>query len=121
MPATPIDDRRPWSIFLVFLRLGLSAFGGPVAHLGYFRQEFVSRRGWLSEAAYTELIAIAQFMPGAASSKVGMAIGLSQAGYRGALAAWLGFTLPSALLLICLLYTSPSPRDKRQSRMPSSA
>ncbi len=100
MPATPPDDRRPWSIFLIFLRLGLTSFGGPVAHLGYFRQEFVSRRRWLSEAAYAELIAIAQFMPGAASSKFGMAIGLSQAGYRGALAAWLGFTLPSALLLM---------------------
>ncbi|MBD9397531.1 chromate efflux transporter [Pseudomonas sp. PDM11] len=100
MPTAPSADRRPWSIFLVFLRLGLTSFGGPVAHLGYFRQEFVSRRRWLSEAAYAELIAIAQFMPGAASSKVGMAIGLSQAGYRGALAAWLGFTLPSALLLM---------------------
>ena len=98
------DDRRPWSIFLIFLRLGLTSFGGPVAHLGYFRQEFISRRGWLSEAAYAELIAIAQFMPGAASSKVGMAIGLSQAGYRGALAAWLGFTLPSALLLMAFAY-----------------
>ena len=100
MPATPNAERSPWSIFLIFLRLGLTSFGGPVAHLGYFRQEFVSRRGWLSEAAYAELIAIAQFMPGAASSKVGMAIGLSQAGYRGALAAWLGFTLPSAGLLM---------------------
>ncbi|AEF21109.1 chromate efflux transporter [Pseudomonas fulva] len=100
MPATPTEDRSPWSILLIFLRLGLTSFGGPVAHLGYFRQEFVIRRGWLSEAAYAELIAIAQFMPGAASSKVGMAIGLSQAGYRGALAAWLGFTLPSALLLM---------------------
>lgn len=100
MPATPNADRSPLSIFLIFLRLGLTSFGGPVAHLGYFRQEFISRRGWLSEAAYAELIAIAQFMPGAASSKVGMAIGLSQAGYRGALAAWLGFTLPSALLLM---------------------
>ncbi|PZW68586.1 chromate transporter [Pseudomonas sp. URMO17WK12:I1] len=102
MPATPTDDRSPCSILLIFLRLGLTSFGGPVAHLGYFRQEFVSRRGWLSEAAYAELIAIAQFMPGAASSKVGMAIGLSQAGYSGALAAWLGFTLPSALLLMAL-------------------
>lgn len=100
MPATPNAERSPWSIFLIFLRLGLTSFGGPVAHLGYFRQEFVSRRGWLSEAAYAELIAVAQFMPGAASSKVGMAIGLSQAGYRGALAAWLGFTLPSAGLLM---------------------
>lgn len=96
----PNAERSFWSIFLIFLRLGLTSFGGPVAHLGYFRQEFVSRRGWLSEAVYAELIAIAQFMPGAASSKVGMAIGLSQAGYRGALAAWLGFTLPSALLLM---------------------
>lgn len=104
MPETSVDDRRPWVIFLVFLRLGLTSFGGPVAHLGYFREEFVSRRRWLSEAAYAELIAIAQFMPGAASSKVGMAIGLAQAGYRGALAAWLGFTLPSALLLMAFAY-----------------
>ena len=104
MPETSVDDRRPWVIFLIFLRLGLTSFGGPVAHLGYFREEFVSRRRWLSEAAYAELIAIAQFMPGAASSKVGMAIGLAQAGYRGALAAWLGFTLPSALLLMAFAY-----------------
>lgn len=94
------NDRCPWSIFLVFLRLGLTSFGGPVAHLGYFREEFVSRRRWLSEASYAELIALCQFLPGAASSQVGMAIGLSQAGYRGALAAWVGFTLPSAVLLI---------------------
>ena len=104
MAHAPRDDHSPWSIFLIFLRLGLTSFGGPVAHLGYFRQAFVTRRGWLSEAAYAELIAIAQFMPGAASSKVGMAIGLSQAGYRGALAAWLGFTLPSALLLMAFAY-----------------
>lgn len=94
------SDRSPWSIFLVFLCLGLTSFGGPVAHLGYFREEFVSRRGWMSEASYAELIALCQFLPGAASSQVGMAIGLSQAGYRGALAAWVGFTLPSALLLM---------------------
>lgn len=94
------DDRSPWLIFLVFLRLGLTSFGGPVAHLGYFREEFVSRRRWLSEARYVELIALCQFLPGAASSQVGMAIGLSQAGYRGALAAWVGFTLPSAVLLM---------------------
>lgn len=94
------NDRSPWSIFLVFLRLGLTSFGGPVAHLGYFREEFVSRRGWMSEASYAELIALCQFLPGAASSQVGMAIGLSQAGYRGALAAWVGFTLPSAVLLV---------------------
>lgn len=96
------SDRHPWSIFLIFLRLGLTSFGGPVAHLGYFREEFVSRRRWLSEARYVELIALCQFLPGAASSQVGMAIGLSQAGYRGALAAWVGFTLPSAALLVLL-------------------
>lgn len=94
------DDRSPWLIFLVFLRLGLTSFGGPVAHLGYFREAFVSRRRWLSEARYVELIALCQFLPGAASSQVGMAIGLSQAGYRGALAAWVGFTLPSAVFLM---------------------
>lgn len=84
----------------IFLRLGLTSFGGPVAHLGYFREEFVVRRGWLGERAYADLVALCQFLPGPASSQVGMAVGLSRAGYRGALAAWLGFTLPSALLLI---------------------
>ncbi len=87
-------------IFLVFLRLGLTAFGGPVAHLGYFREEFVRRRQWLSEAAYADLVALCQFLPGPASSQVGLALGLQRAGYRGALAAWCGFTLPSAILLI---------------------
>lgn len=111
MPATSRDDRRPWSIFLVFLRLGLTSFGGPVAHLGYFRQEFVARRGWLSEPSYAELIALCQFLPGAASSKVGMAIGLAQAGYRGALAAWLGFTLPSAVLLIAFALSLSTQGD----------
>lgn len=87
-------------IFLIFLRLGLTSFGGPVAHLGYFRDEFVARRQWLDEKQYADLIALCQFLPGPASSQVGLAIGISQASYRGALAAWLGFTLPSALLLI---------------------
>ncbi|MFT0475413.1 chromate efflux transporter [Pseudomonas antarctica] len=90
----------PWSVFLIFLRLGLTAFGGPVAHLGYFRDEFVTRRRWLSERSYADLVALCQFLPGPASSQVGIALGLSRAGYGGALAAWLGFTLPSALLLI---------------------
>nr|WP_154745218.1 chromate efflux transporter [Pseudomonas karstica] len=84
---------------LIFLRLGCIAFGGPVAHLGFFRTEFVERRRWLSEASYAELIALCQFLPGPSSSQVGMALGLSRAGYRGALAAWLGFTLPSAAAL----------------------
>lgn len=90
---------RAWAVFAVFLRLGLTSFGGPVAHLGYFREEFVARRRWLSERSYADLVALCQFLPGPASSQVGMAIGLSRAGFRGALAAWAGFTLPSALAL----------------------
>src|SRR3546814_47215 len=89
-----------WQVFLIFLRLGLTSFGGPVAHLGYFREEFVSRRRWLSDHSYTDLVALCQFLPGPASSQVGLALGLSRAGYAGALAAWLGFTLPSAIVLI---------------------
>ena len=93
-------DRNPWSVFLVFLRLGLTSFGGPIAHLGYFRDEFVVRRRWLSERRYADLVALCQFLPGPGSSQVGIALGLSRAGYSGALAAWLGFTLPSAIALI---------------------
>ena len=89
-----------WEVFGAFLRLGLSAFGGPVAHLGYFRAEFVQRRRWLDDAAYSDLVALCQFLPGPASSQVCMALGLGRAGWRGALAAWLGFTLPSACALI---------------------
>jgi len=88
------------SVFLIFLRLGLISFGGPVAHLGYFRDEFVARRRWLSERSYAKLVALCQFLPGPASSQVGIALGLSRAGYAGALAAWAGFTLPSATALI---------------------
>ncbi|MFC4452930.1 chromate efflux transporter [Deinococcus sonorensis] len=87
-------------VLLIFLRLGLTSFGGPVAHLGYFRTEFVTRRGWLSEHSYADLVALCQFLPGPASSQVGMALGLSRAGLPGALAAWVGFTLPSAALLV---------------------
>lgn len=94
------DDRSPWVVFLIFLRLGLTSFGGPVAHLGYFRHEFVTRRQWLSERSYADLVALCQFLPGPASSQVGIAIGLSRAGYSGALAAWAGFTLPSAIVLV---------------------
>lgn len=94
------DDHRPWSVFLIFLRLGLTSFGGPIAHLGYFREEFVTRRRWLSERSYADLVALCQFLPGPASSQVGMALGLSRSGYAGALAAWAGFTLPSAITLI---------------------
>jgi chromate transporter len=83
-----------------FVRLGLTSFGGPIAHLGYFRDEFVARRGWLDERAYADLVALCQFLPGPASSQVGFAIGLRRAGWPGALAAWLGFTLPSALVMV---------------------
>jgi len=93
------DPGRAWTVFLVFLRLGLTSFGGPIAHLGYFRDEFVTRRRWLSERSYADLVALCQFLPGPASSQVGIALGLSRAGFPGALAAWAGFTLPSALLL----------------------
>jgi chromate transporter len=86
-------------VFAVFLRLGLTSFGGPIAHLSYFRDAFVLRRKWLSELRYADLVALCQFLPGPASSQVGMAIGLTRAGLAGALAAWLGFTLPSALLM----------------------
>uniref|UniRef100_UPI003EB8A2B4 chromate efflux transporter n=1 Tax=Nocardiopsis synnemataformans TaxID=61305 RepID=UPI003EB8A2B4 len=87
-------------VFRVFLGLGLTSFGGPVAHLGYFREAFVVRRGWLTESAYADLVALCQFLPGPASSQVGMAIGLRRAGYAGMAAAWAAFTLPSALLLV---------------------
>ena len=100
MADSTTRDAHPWTIFLVFLRLGLTSFGGPVAHLGYFHAEFVARRRWLSEHAYADLVALCQFLPGPASSQVGMALGLSRGGYLGALAAWAGFTLPSAALLV---------------------
>ncbi|MEO5339476.1 MAG: chromate efflux transporter [Magnetococcus sp. MYC-9] len=87
-------------IFLAFLRLGVTSFGGPVAHIGFFRQEFVLRRRWLEEAAYADLVALCQFLPGPASSQVGMGLGLARGGYGGMLAAWLGFTLPSALVML---------------------
>jgi chromate transporter len=97
-PATPEGSIK--EVFAAFLALGLTSFGGPVAHLGYFRQAFVVRRGWLSERAYADLVALCQFLPGPASSQVGMAIGLRRAGPLGMLAAWTAFTLPSALLLL---------------------
>jgi chromate transporter len=92
------------SVFLAFLRLGLTSFGGPVAHLGYFRGEFVARRQWLDEAAYTDIIALCQFLPGPASSQVGITIGILRAGLPGALAAWLGFSGPSAIAMIAFGY-----------------
>lgn len=91
-------------VFRVFLKLGLTSFGGPVAHLGYFRDELVVRRRWIDEAGYADLVALCQFLPGPASSQVGLALGLSRAGLRGALAAWTAFTLPSAVIMVLCAY-----------------
>ena len=85
----------PVEVFGAFLKLGLTSFGGPIAHLGYFRSEFVERRRWLDDRSYSDLVALCQFLPGPASSQVGMALGLGRAGWPGLLAAWAGFTLPS--------------------------
>lgn len=91
-------------VFTAFLKMGCVSFGGPVAHLGYFNDAFVVRRKWMSAAVYAEIVALCQFLPGPASSQVGMAIGLARAGLPGAFAAWLGFTLPSAILMIAFAY-----------------
>jgi chromate transporter len=98
--TAPSGKGTALEVFVAFLRLGLTSFGGPIAHLGYFRQEFVARRHWLDEAAYADLVALCQFLPGPASSEVGIGIGLGRAGLAGALAAWTGFTLPSAIALV---------------------
>ncbi|MDP1748291.1 MAG: chromate transporter, partial [Reyranella sp.] len=87
-------------VLAIFFRLGLTSFGGPVAHLGYFREEFVAKRRWIDDRTYADIVALCQFLPGPASSQVGIAIGLSRAGYAGAFAAWMGFTLPSAVALV---------------------
>lgn len=93
-----------WEVLAAFLKLGLTSFGGPVAHLGYFRAEFVAKRRWLDEAAYADIVALCQFLPGPSSSQVGLALGLLRAGLPGALCAWLGFTMPSALAMILFGY-----------------
>jgi chromate transporter len=94
----------PAEVLLIFLKLGLSCFGGPIAHIGYFRDEFVVRRRWLDDQAYADLVALCQFLPGPASSQVGFSVGLMRAGYLGGAAAWTGFTLPSAILLVLFAY-----------------
>src|SRR6266576_6538300 len=91
-------------VLLAFAKLGVSCFGGPIAHIGYFRQEFVVRRRWLGEQAYADLVALCQFLPGPASSQVGFWLGRMRAGFLGGLAAWTGFTLPSAFILIAFAY-----------------
>ena len=98
--TTAAQQQSAATIFLTFLRLGLTSFGGPVAHIGYFRDEFVVRRKWLDERAYADLVALCQFLPGPASSQVGIGIGLSKAGLPGAVAAWTAFTMPSAIALV---------------------
>ena len=91
-------------ILWIFLKLGCTSFGGPVAHLGYFRNEFVERRKWLSETKFADMIALCQFLPGPASSQVGFCIGIHRGGIAGGFLAWLGFTAPSAAIMICFAY-----------------
>lgn len=108
----PAQEQTPLSeVFTVFLRLGLTSFGGPIAHLGYFRNEFVVRRKWLDDKDYADLVALCQFLPGPASSQVGIAIGLLRAGFAGGFAAWLGFTLPSAIAMVLFAFSVASIGD----------
>ncbi|MCA1867838.1 chromate efflux transporter [Agrobacterium genomosp. 3] len=102
MPAETDSQKNgtPGEVFAAFLKLGVTSFGGPIAHLGYFRDELVVRRKWIDEAGYADLVALCQFLPGPASSQVGFALGLLRAGPLGALMAWTAFTLPSAILLL---------------------
>src|SRR5437588_8081190 len=100
----PVAPGTPREVLLAFGRLGLTSFGGPIAHLGYFREEFVARRKWLDDKAYADLVALCNFLPGPASSQVGIALGISRAGLAGGIAAWLGFTLPSAIALLLFAY-----------------
>jgi chromate transporter len=107
--AAETQDRRtgsPLEVLLAFFKLGMSCFGGPIAHIGYFRREFVVRRRWLDEQAYADLVGLCQFLPGPASSQVGFSLGLMRAGYFGGLAAWAGFTLPSAIALVLFAYSA---------------
>jgi chromate transporter len=108
---TQVPASSRLEILLIFLRLGCTCFGGPIAHLGYFRAEFVERRQWLTERAYVDLVALSQFLPGPASSQTGFGIGLMRGGWLGGLAAWTGFTLPSAVLLILFAYGAGSIAD----------
>lgn len=103
--AHPEQVGGVFEVFGAFLKLGLTSFGGPIAHLGYFREEFVARRKWLDERAYSDLVALCQFLPGASSSQVSLALGLGRAGWAGAFAAWLAFTMPSAIALILFAYS----------------
>ncbi|WP_245891042.1 chromate efflux transporter [Desmospora activa] len=108
MAATQEQAGSVWEVLRVATRLGLTSFGGPIAHLGYFREEYVNRRKWLDEKTYADLVALCQFLPGPASSQVGIAIGLLRAGLPGAIASWVGFTLPSVLALVLFAYAVPA-------------
>jgi chromate transporter len=102
--SPPTNRGSAFEMLGIFLKLGLTSFGCPVAHIGYFHQEFVVRRRWMSDQAFADLVGLCQFLPGPASSQVGFSIGLLRAGYLGGLAAWIGFTLPSAVLMILVAY-----------------
>ena len=102
-PAMP-ERGSALEVLRIFLRLGLTSFGGPVAHLGYYRAEFVERRKWLDEHTYADIVALWQFLPGPTSSQVGITVGIMRAGFLGALAAWIGFTMPSAAAMILFGY-----------------
>jgi chromate transporter len=103
--AMPVSQMgRALEVLGVSTRLGLTSFGGPIAHLGYFHAEYVARRRWLAEQTYADLVALCQFLPGPASSQVGIAVGMMRAGLLGGIAAWLGFTLPSAVALVAFAY-----------------
>ena len=109
--APPRYQGSAREVFIAFLRLGLTSFGGPVAHLGYFRVEFVERRCWLGERSYGDIVALSQFLPGPGSSQTGFAIGVLRAGYWGGIAAWMGFTLPSAALMLLFALGAGSLAD----------
>src|SRR3984957_14944135 len=105
--ATEPAQGSAWPVLLASLRLGCRSFGGPIAHLGYFERDYVQRRRWLLPAQYAEIVALCQMLPGPTSSQVGFLIGLHRAGWRGALAAWVGFTLPSVLLMYAYFVFAP--------------
>src|SRR5579863_3545873 len=107
---TPISETVQrgsfWEVWRAFSKLGVTSFGGPIAHLGYFHDEFVTRRKWVDEQTYADLVGLCQFLPGPASSQVGISLGIARSGLLGGLAAWLGFTLPSAIALTLFAYAT---------------